>query len=177
MKASTILGVIGVALAGWLGYNNLYVPQQRQAQELAAQIEQEHANQRAQADVAAQLQRIERYRVRLAQEPDPSSLVRNVVSLAQTAGLQVTSLIQELPQQRDSATRLGVTLQFTASYHQVGAFVAALERSRNFIRIERVRITHSEEEGPVAIQMNLSTLHLPQLLPSSTPSAAAPPAQ
>ena len=178
MKPSSLIGVIGVALVGWLGYNSFYVPQQRRAQQITAQIEQEQANQRAQAEVAAQLQRIERYRLRLAQDPDPSLLVRDVVTLAQTVGLQVTGLVQELPQPRDSATRLGVTLQFTASYHKLGAFVAMLERSKHLIRIERIRVNHADQdEGPPSIQMVLSTLHLPPLLSPSKPSGAKPPVQ
>ena len=175
MKTSSVIGVIGVALVGWLGYNNPYVPQQRQAQQLVAHIAQEQANQRTQVEVAEQLQRIERYRARLAQEPDLSSLVRDVVTLAQTAGLQVTSLNQELPQQRGFATRLGVTLQLTASYHQLGAFVAALERSQHLIRIERIRMTRPEQgEDPATIQMVLSTLHLPPLLPPSKAQETKP---
>ncbi len=175
MNISNVIGVIGVALVGLLGYNSFYVPQQRQAQQLSAEITQEQANQRTQADVAAQLQRIESRRARLAQEPDPSSLVRDVVTLAQTAGLQVTSLTQEAPQQRESATRLGVALQLTASYHQLGAFVASLEHSKHFIRIERIHITRPEQgEEPATIQMVLSTLHLPPLLaPSKTQRAKA----
>ena len=178
MNTSSVIGVIGVALVGWLGYNSFYVPQQRRAQQIVADIAQEQANQRAQVEVAAQLQRVEQYRLRLAQEPDSSLLVRDVVTLTQTAGLQVTSLIQELPKQRDFATRLAVTLQFTASYHQLGAFVAALERSKHFIRIERIRMTRPEQnEDPVAIQMVLSTLHLPPLLPPSTTPDAQPAAR
>lgn len=178
MNSSSLIGVIGVALVGWLGYNNLYVPQERQAQQILAQIAKEQANQHTQAEVAALLQRIERYRARLAQDPDPSALVRDVVTLAQTAGLSVTGLTQEAPQQRDSATRLGVTLQLTGSYHQLGTFVAALERSPRFVRVERVRIARPEQgEEPAAVQMVLSTLYLPPLLATPKAQDATPPSR
>ena len=79
MKPTLLLGVIGVAFMGFLGYHRINGWQQQQARLTQTQIAQEQDNQEVQADVASLLSQIEHYRKRLPREPDPSWLVREVV--------------------------------------------------------------------------------------------------
>jgi Tfp pilus assembly protein PilO len=141
------------------------VPQQRRVSLIQAQVAQEQATQEMQQAVAALLDDLEAQRRQLPQEPDPSWLVREVVAVAQQSGVQLTTITQEPVQPFDQYTRLGVTLQLNASYHQLGAFLDELERSPAFIRVERIGLTRGvEDDKPAVIQVRLSTVYVPPLL-------------
>ena len=163
MKPTLLLAIIGVAIAGFFGYHGIYVRQQAQVRLIHTQIEQERANQQARADVAALLQELEQYRKRLPPEPDPSWLIREAVALGDHAGVQLTTLTQEAPQPLAQFTRLSVTLQLRASYHQLGSFLDQLEHSDHYVRIETLDISRpQQDEGDQAsVKLVLSTVYLP----------------
>jgi len=100
----------------------------------------------------------------LPQASDPSWLAREVVALAQAAGLQPGSIVQEAPQPVGPFTRLVVNLQLMASYHQLGEFVDAVERSERFIHVERLHIERVREDETATIQLTLSTMVLPPVV-------------
>ena len=170
MRPLFLLAGIGVALFLLIGYNAVYAPQQKQVRLNQARIAEEQANQQMQAEVAALLNQVERSRKRLPEEPEPSALVRDVVALAEHSGVQLTSLSRETPQEFPQFTRLTVNLQGSASYHQFGAFLDALERSERFLRVERFAISRAVAERPAAIQVAVSTLYLPPLRPAAAGS-------
>ena len=159
---------IGVFMAALIGYNALYIPQQEQVRLSQAKIVEEQATQQVQAEVTGLLSRAERYRARLPQEPDPSALVRDVVELAQRSGLQMTSITREPPEASAEFTRLSVTLQCTASYHQLGAFLDALERSDRFLQVDHLQMDRRAPTEPIAIRLTMSTLHVPPLVAPGT---------
>lgn len=164
MKSPWVVYAIGIVLTWWIGYNYVYVPQQRQGRLIQTQIAKEQQHQRTQAEVADVLQRIEHYRKRLPEDADPSWIVRELVPLAQQAGIQLTSITQQPPHTTPQFTRLTVDVQFTASYHQLGTFLDAIERSKRFIRVERVNVARGEPTTQlVPVQLALSTLYLPPL--------------
>jgi len=164
MKSAWILYAVGIVLTWMIGYNYAYVPQQRQARLIQTQIANEQQQQRTQAEVADILQHIERYRKRLPEDADPSWIVREVVPLAQAAGIQLTSITQQPLNGTPQFTRLAVEVQFTASYHQLGAFIDAIERSKRFMRVERLNVARAESATyAVPVQLTLGTLYLPPL--------------
>ena len=169
MMRSSLALVVGIVLALtiFIGYHAIYLPQRKTVASLEAKVTEELATQEMQKDVAVLLERLDHYRVRLSGEPDPSWLTREVVALSQKNGVQLTSVTQDLPQRLGDFTRLGVSLQFSASYHQLGAFLDALERSQYFIKVERVSVTRAQREGLADIQLILSTLYVPTGIPGS----------
>lgn len=171
MNQTLLLGLIGVALAGLFGYHGIYASQQEQVRVIQAKITEEQTDQQAQTRAAGSLQQLEQYRKRLAPEPDTSWLVREIVALSKRAGVQLATINHDAPQAINKFTRLSVTLQFAASYHQVGSFLDELERSERFFHIDHLQITHpAEEETPPAIQLVVSTLYVP---PATTSAAGA----
>jgi Tfp pilus assembly protein PilO len=168
MKEALLLGGIGIASVVLIGYNFVYVPQQNQVKLIQAQVTQEQTNQATQAEVAALLLQVERYRKRLPEEPDPSWLTREVVALAQKSGVQLTFINQEPSQSFEQFTRLAVNLQFHASYHRLGSFIDEIERSEHFIRVEQLIVSPSEKEDSAAIQLILSTLFVPPVVANSS---------
>ena len=165
MKSTWVIYAAGIVLTCLIGYNYVYVPHQRQGRLIQAQIAKEQQHQRTQAEVADALQHIERYRKRLPEDADPSWIVQELVPLAQSAGIQLTSITQQPPHTIPQFTRLTVDVQFAASYHQLGAFIDAIERSKRFIRVERMNVARGEPATQhVPVQLALSTLYLPPLV-------------
>ena len=172
MKPALLIGVIGLALTGLLGYHG-YKRQQERARLIQTQIGQEQANQEAQAEVAALAQQIEQYRAQLSPEPDPSWLARNVTALGRKAGLELTTITQESPQPFAQFTRLAVNLNFSANYHQLGTFFDDLEQSDSFIRVEHLDVSSPKETGGRAVvHVVLSTLYLPPVFAEADASGS-----
>ena len=174
VKPTWLIYGIGIVLSWWIGYNYVHAPQQRQVRLIHTQIAQEQQLQRTQAEVADLLLQIDRYRKRLPEEPDPSWIVRDLVTLAQQAGIQLTSITQEAPQpSAQQLTRVAVAVQFSASYHQLGTFLDAIERSKRFIRVERLNIARVDPAASHApIQLVLSTMYFPPLTNERPPMPA-----
>jgi len=161
MKSAVLIGAIGVAIAAPVGYYLFHAPHQRQVRLIRAQLAQEQAVRQTEAEVRALLEELAQYRKRLPQEADPSWLVREVVSRAQAAGIQLRTITQQAPQALDRFTRLAVHVEFPASYHQLGTFLDELERSDAFIRITQITVSPPQGEPAASIQLTLETLHLP----------------
>ena len=170
MKPMLLIGAIGVvALVSGVGYNTLYKPQQKRAESIHAQIEKELLRQRTVTDVAAWFQQLERSRTRLSPEPDPGWLVREVVGIAQQgkAGVQLTSITQDTPQDAGGFTRLAISVKVAASYHSLGTFLDELERAEHFIRVDQFEIHPSSDGHSVpTTDLVLSTMYVPPALPA-----------
>ena len=164
MKPLPIVFAIIVATACGIGYYGIHVPVQNEVRLIQTQIAEERTSQGTKGDVAAVLKRIERYRARLPGETDPSWLAQAVVALAQKTGVQLTSITQEPLQQFDQYSRLAVTLQLTVSYHQLGAFLDAVESSPHFIRVERLSVDRLDTDERGLVQVTFSTIVLPRLV-------------
>lgn len=181
MKTTLLIGAIGLALGGVVGYHTIYLPKQSQARVVLAKVAQQQADQRAREDVATLLTQIEQYHKRLPPEPEPSWLVREVVTLGRNAGLELTTINPEEPQDIAGSTRLSVNLQFEATYHQLGMFLDAIERSHAFIRVERIdlgtqpSLTQKDTKGPAAVHLVLSTYYFPSALSQAAAAASKHP--
>ena len=170
-------GAIIVAFAGFFGYHFVYRPQQAKLAEYPRVLEHQQADYQAQADVAALVERVESYRRRLPAQADTSWLVNEVVSVANDVGVQVTRIVPEPSRDFQGMTRLGVSLQASASYHQLGAFLDRIERAPVLIRVDRADLSGASDANPSserAIQLVLSTLYLPPFVLADPPAQAAP---
>lgn len=161
MKPMVLMAGLGVVLGGFLSYNYVHKSQQQQVRRIKASIDQERAKHQWQEEVAVLLQQVEQYRKRLAAEADSSILYREVVALAQQAGVQVTTIAQEPPQTFQQYTRLGVNLQLSASYHQLGAFIDRLEQAPLFIHVDHLEAGEPFSGDQVSVKLVLSTLYVP----------------
>ena len=162
VKPSVLVGAIGVAIVFLVGYNWIYVPGRKQVGVIRAQIAQEQLRQRTAAEINTLLQEVERYRKRLPPEPAPSWLVRELRPLAEGANVQLIRIAQEPPRTLSQATRLAVSLDIVASYHQLGAFLDAVERSERFIQVEQIAFhaTNAKRGEAPSMTVRFSTLSL-----------------
>lgn len=167
MKTTLLVGALTLAVAAPAGYN-IVKGYREKVHLVQAQLVKEQAVQQAQADVAATLRQIDQYRKRLPPDPSPSWLVTEAVALGEQSRLRFTTIDQESPVEFPQFTRLAATFEFTASYHELGAFLDRVERSERFIRVERLQVDPSREEGGEAlIRLTLSTVHVPPVLSTS----------
>ena len=161
MKSFFLTGLLAFAVAGILGYNVVYKGYQEKLHLVHTQLAQEQATRDLQRDVAERYRQIEQYRKRLAPEPDPSWLVNQAAALGQQAGLKFATIDRETPQGLSQYTRLAVTLQFSATYHQLGMFLDRVERTQYFFRVERLEVSKPKREGEVAsVLLVLSTMYV-----------------
>lgn len=182
MNPTLLIVAIGVALGGYVGYHRLHAGHAQQAQLITTQIAQEKSDQDAQQRVTALFADIEAYQQRLPQEPDPSWLVSKITEAARIEGIELTSLSPENPVDQKTFVRLSAAFQFQATYHQLGRFLAQLESSRSFIRVDRVEMNpqpmasaragqpaHEQAAAeaslpaaqPLAVRLKVSTLYVP----------------
>lgn len=159
---SLVTSAVVLVVGAPVGYN-LWTKNQESVRLVQARIAEERSTQQAQVELAATLRRIEQYRKRLAPEPNPSWLVNEVLAMGEQAGLQVTTISQEVPQELPQFTRLAVDLEFTTSYHQLGTFLSRIEGAdRFFIRVESLDVTPLRDTGgPVSVRLVLSTVYMP----------------
>ena len=169
MKEWFILGGIGIAISVVIGYYGIYVPKHNEVRMIHEQSAQQQLHQQTKTEVASLLQQLGRYHKRLPEEPDPSWLVRQVMEVAEKDGVQLTSIVQNSPEISEQFTRLVVNLQFNASYHQLGTFLDDIERSEQFIRVEQFDLDSVDNQGIAPIQVTLSTLFLPPVVPKAGP--------
>ena len=101
------------------------------------------------------------YRQQLPSEPDASWLVRQAVDLGQQVGISFTSITQDSPQPGKVYTRLGVTLRFEATYHDVGRLIDLLEGADGFMNVERLNMSPPlRGVGPQTVDLVLSSIYL-----------------
>ena len=169
MKETLVAGTIIVALTGFFGYHGIYGRQQAERARLLMELQAEQETQRAAADVAQVLQQIERFRERLSPTNDTSWLLNEVVKIADDAGVQPARIAPETPKALGPFTHLAVSLQFAASYHQLGSFLDQVERGTPFIRVESLRVSQAQSSGSegarAAVTLVLSTLYAASPLP------------
>lgn len=185
LHPAVLLGAFGIVLTGLVGYNFIHAPQRRQTGRLQAQLAEQQLKQQTVTELAALFQDLERYRERLPAAPDPSAFTQEIVALAQQAGIQLTSINQQPPETVGPLTTIALNVEFSASYHQLGAFIDTLERSHRFIRVNQFSFAggdtampqatagHDKEPGEpqVSVRLTCSTFYLPPLLPDGAPSS------
>lgn len=171
MKPSLVVGLIGIALISLVGYQRIRGSHQTAMRAVQEQLRKEQADQRAQQDTATLFRQIEEYQQHLPTPTDESWLINRVTAAVQTSGLQLISIAQDPPQNFKTFIRLGAKLQFYATYHQLGAFLAKLEGGKSFIRVDRVMVTPASQsygkeanKTPV-VQLAVSTIGLPPVEP------------
>ena len=178
MKATVLIGTIGVAFGGMVGYHTFYVPKVEQARLIEQQRAQAQTDYQDRSEVAALLTKVEQYRKRVSPDADPSWLSREVVAMARDSGLELTTITpNQSPLDPSSVvSRPSVSLQFTATYHQLAQFLNALEQSDTFFHVDQLQLTslastseYADREGhaqaPGSVQLMVSTLYVPTPTP------------
>jgi len=154
-----------MVLAGYVGYRTIYQTHQQRWQALQARMADEQQTQTLRAQVARVVAEVEQFRKRLPPEPEPGWLVQEVTRLADEAGVQLATIAPISPRTiegLDGCVVLAVTVNFAASYHQLGTFVSALEHAPVFLRIDELQLARSGE-GMANIELTVGSVYVPSL--------------
>ena len=170
LRSSMVSGLIVLALTGYLSYG-IYVQHQQRLRAIQEELQVQQETEALREKLASSIQELERLRKRLPPEPEPEWLVGQVAKLAEQTGIKLTSIVPENPRQFDEFTHLSVSLQFTTSYHQLGAFISTLESSPSFVRVDQLDLSRGQQEDTASVRVAVSTVYLP---PTSSWNLAKP---
>ena len=172
--SAQMLGPVLVPMAavavGWYG---IYRPQRARLQAALADQVEEQQKTAVQRDIAAREALLRSYRERLPKTADTDWLIAQSALIAGKTGMPLTTVTPAQPIAEQGYTRLAITVESAATYHELGRFVSALESAQPFIRVDDVKV---EAAMPAAtggtaaggapanrhkITLTLSTLYLP----------------
>jgi len=91
-------------------------------------------------------------------------LLREVTQRAEEEGIQLQSILPQDRKDLRDASQFSVHLQLSASYHELGKFVSALERSAPLMWVEECSISRTGQDDP-QIRLIVSTLYVPPFVP------------
>lgn len=165
-----IPGVVVLVLAGYVGYHGVHRRYQQEMTQLQAQLHDRQEVQDMRTQLAGALGTLERKRQRLAPMPSVDWLVQEIDTIAAATGLRLTRIVPQRPESVDDFTRIAVSLEFSASYHELGTFVSSLESGPHLIHVDSLAIGRaaSEEEGTSAMTLLVSAWYVPPL-PTARP--------
>ncbi len=171
IKPTLVSGIIVLAFSSLAGYHMGYVRPEGIAQQIRQQVTEARQEQQLREQVAAALSFLEQQRPVLAERSDPGWLLQEISRLVEDAQLEVKSITPHPPSSAgEGMALLSVSLQFTATYHQLGHFIARLERHSRFLRIDELQVTpnpNNTRAGSVDVRVMVSSLSIP---PSPVPS-------
>ena len=170
MKPALISGIIVLAVGGYFGYHNAYVGPQEKLERVEQELKEAHEEQSLRTHVASSLQALEERQRRLAPKPDRSLLLQVADRLAQEAGIEITSISPEPHGEWGDFTRVAVSLEFTATFHELGHFLSGVERAEPSIRIEHLDLSPVRRSEGARVRLLLSTLYArSQVMASEAP--------
>ena len=166
VKPVVISGLMVAAFASQIGYQG-YREDQREIEQVRAQWQEAQQAQALRATVAKSLDEVARFRKRLPPEPETAWLIREVGRLAESAGVELTSITPQTPRQFQDVTYLAVALRLSTSYHTLGKFLATLESARDFLRVDELEVQQqaggasAAASRPAQVKLTVSTLYVP----------------
>ena len=182
-----ILGVVGLAIVGALGYFLLVSPKVTErdslvphndglrAEVIKARADEANLRQfRVQA--AALRKRLEAAKERLPVEKEMPGLYRSITDVARQAGMAVAVFQPKAPEERDVFSEVPISLTAESTYHQLGAFLARVARLPRIVTLNDFRLTGIQRPtGTVRAELNLATyIFRPEGAPPAGRPAGAP---
>ena len=166
----TALVPIAAAVIGWYG---VYQPQRDQRLAAQAAYAEEQQKTVLQRDIADRETLVHAYQNRLPKTADTDWLISQSAAVAAAAGIQLHTVRPDSPVAEKGYTRLTITVESVATYHELGRFVSQLESAQSFICVDRVKVaeaapagderssTDGAPTGRRKIMLTLSTIYLP----------------
>lgn len=163
MKPSLLSGAILLALATSAGYHILHLPTQKKLAQLNLQLDEAQKTQDLRMTVARLMVAHEAFQKELSPKPETEWLVREVNRLAEEAQIKPPiSLAPQRPSRLEDLTAFAVSVEFDATYHQLGHFISSVERAPSFLRVEDLQIVPIENEVS-RVRLTVSTFYLPPM--------------
>ena len=150
-------------LAFFIGANFIYQPKVNQMKQLTAALDQEEELGTRSAEVSSLEKRLQSYESRLMEkEKEEAELIDRIRKIANEVPIRVLSMTPESERSGDRKGPHFISLRivFEGSYHQLGHFVAEVENSEKFMRVDALRFTAAENRAakPIIFEVGISTL-------------------
>jgi len=133
-------------LSAFIGANFIYEPKVRQLKNLERILAEEKELGSLLDEIATAEKRIGNYETRLMEKgKEEAELLDRVRDIANEAAVPVISITPSGQRQGgrkgNEPQFISVRILFGGSYHQLGRFIARVESSEKFMRIESIRLT------------------------------------
>lgn len=172
--ASTVLsGFVILALCAYFGYHIAYVRPGKAVEQIQQQLTEARQKHELQQVVVSSLYALEQQRTRFAERPDPDWLLQEISQLTTVAGLEARAVSPHPALTRGDVTVLRVSLQFRATYHELGRFLGRIESHPRFLQVDDLQlIAQSAESRHADVRLTLSTVYVPPELIVGFPPAS-----
>jgi type IV pilus assembly protein PilO len=178
-----VLGVLGLAVIGGLGYFFLMMPLQEKigvTKGKLAAVDTELNQARAQVaelarfrrEIAELEKRLVALKDRLPTEKETPTLYKTLSEAAQQAGLGVSLFQPREPRPRDYVNEIPITVSAEGGYHQLGEFFERVARLPRVVTIGDLKVTGlTKSKNSMKADMTLATF---QYRAAGPPAAAKP---
>ncbi len=135
----TIVSAAIVTVTVLVGAVFIYMPYKQKTEILVDQILRERDKNVLVAKIKALNDHLKVYKKRIPEGRGVSWLLAEVSDMAAKENIDITSVKPGSPEDRGLYTRLYVTMDIVSNYGQLGRFMARIESSEKFIRVESVK--------------------------------------
>ena len=181
-----ILGIVGLAVIGGLGYFFLIMPAQERigaTKGRIAAVDTELTQARAQIAELARFRRemaeLEKRLValkdRLPTEKETPGLYKTLSEAAQQSGLGVSLFQPREPRPRDYVNEIPITVSAEGGYHQLGEFFERVARMDRVVTVGDLKVTGlTKSKNSMKADMTLATFQYRAAGPPAAPKPGAP---
>ena len=146
-----------------VGMNGIYQPKKTQLTQMEQAVQQEEELDSLAAEVSSLEKRLQTYSHRLMEKgKEETELIDRVREIANGIPVRVLSMKPSTGSKQAQQGLLLVSLQLTleGSYHQLGAFVAKVENSEKFMRVDSIRFTTptAASSKSIVFELEISTI-------------------
>ena len=152
-------------LAAFIGANFIYQPKANQMKQLTAALDQEEELGTLSTELTSLEKRLQNYDSRLMEkEKEEAELIDQIRKIANEVPVRVISMTpgSERSDNRKGPRMISLRVSFEGTYHQLGNFVAKVENSEKFMKIDSLRFTTvGRTSKPIVFEVEVSTLQRP----------------
>jgi len=124
----------------FIGLVFIYIPFENKAKEFKSKISVEKDKNDIIARINTTGKRLEFYSKSLPEAKDTSWLLKEISRISSEEGIETSSIESGDLKEKDLYSKLNVTLNVYASYHQLGVFLSRVESEEKFFRIESLNM-------------------------------------
>lgn len=140
-----LIGIAMGLIAAWYGYNNIYKNLMSSIQQVKTDINNENVNMDVAKRLGALQKEVNTYKGCFGKEADVLLLTDKVSKAANEAGLKIVSLTAQKPGLKKPFLYNSVGLAASGTFNQLGDFIARIESSKEFMRVEKLSFKKADK--------------------------------
>lgn len=155
--------VVILLLTAFIGANFVYEPKSRQLRRLEQGLAEEEEFNSLSNEISSLEKRLQLYHRRLMEKgKEEVELVDRVRDIAKEVPVKVVSMVPIPVRRGKGFDFVSLKIIFEGSYHQLGTFVAKVENSEKYIRVNSIQFSASHgSDSSMVHELEVSTLRQP----------------